>query len=64
MQGDQRKKKDLATRVARKGGQWSDDHFEQTALAYNARPHKTVHGAPEDVEKQPATPRSRRCWSR
>ena len=23
--------------------------------AYNARPHETVHGAPEDVEKQPAT---------
>ena len=22
---------------------------------YNARPHETVHGAPEDVEKQPAT---------
>ena len=35
-------------------GQWSD-HFEQTASAYNARPHETVHGAPEDVEKQPAT---------
>ena len=46
-------KKDLAMRVARKGGQWS--HFEQTASAYNARPHETVHGAPEDVEKQPAT---------
>ena len=40
--------------MARKGGQWSD-HFEQTASAYNARPHETVHGAPEDVEKQPAT---------
>ena len=40
--------------VARKGGQWSD-HFERAAGAYNARPHKTVHGAPEDVEKQPAT---------
>ena len=25
------------------------------AGAYNARPHETVHGAPEDVEKQPAT---------
>ena len=24
-------------------------------MAYNARPHETVHGAPEDVEKQPAT---------
>ena len=47
-------KKDLATRVARKGGQWSD-HFQQTASAYNARPHETVHGTPEDVEKQPAT---------
>ena len=40
--------------MARKGGQWSD-HFERAAGAYNARPHETVHGAPEDVEKQPAT---------
>ena len=31
------------------------EHFQQTASAYNARPHETVHGAPEDVEKQPAT---------
>ena len=45
--GIQTLKKDLATRVARKGGQWSD-HFERAAGAYNARP-------PEDVEKQPAT---------
>ena len=52
--GIQTLKKDLATRVARKGGQWSD-HFERAARAYNARPHETVHGAPEDVEKQPAT---------
>ena len=52
--GIQTLKKDLATRVARKGGQWSD-HFERAAGAYNARPHKTAHGAPEDVEKQPAT---------
>ena len=52
--GIQTLKKDLATRVARKGGQWSD-HFQQTASAYNARPHETVHGTPEDVEKQPAT---------
>ena len=44
--GIQTLKKDLATRVARKGGQWSD-HFQQTASAYNARPHETVHGAPE-----------------
>ena len=43
----------MSTRVARKG-QWSD-HFERAAGAYNARPHETVHGAPEDVEKQPAT---------
>ena len=59
--GIQTLKKDLATRVARKGGQWSD-HFERAAGAYNARPHETVHGAPEDVEKQPATgpPRQRR----
>ena len=28
---------------------------ERPASAYNARPHETVHGAPEDVEKQPAT---------
>ena len=60
--GIQTLKKDLATRVARKGGQWSD-HFQQTASAYNARPHETVHGAPE-VEKQTATssgpPRQRR----
>ena len=52
--GIQTLKKDLATRVACKGGQWSD-HFERAAGAYNARPHETVHGAPEDVEKQPAT---------
>ena len=52
--GIQTLKKDLATRVARRGGQWSD-HFKQAASAYNARPHETVHGAPEDVEKQPAT---------
>ena len=52
--GIQTLKKDLATRVARKGGQWSD-HFERAAGAYNARPHETVHGAPEDAEKQPAT---------
>ena len=62
--GIQTLKKDLATRVARKGGQWSD-HFERAAGAYNARPHETVHGAPEDVEKQPAhrvqgPPRQRR----
>ena len=61
--GIQTLKKDLATRVARKGGQWSD-HFERAAGAYNARPRETVYGAPEDVEKQPATefspPRQRR----
>ena len=51
--GIQTLKKDLATRVARKGGQWSD-HFKR-AGADNARPRKTVHGAPENVEKQPAT---------
>ena len=34
--GIQTLKKDLATRVARKGGQWSD-HFERAAGAYNAR---------------------------
>ena len=52
--GIQTLKKDLATRVARKGGQWSD-YCERAAGAYNARPHETVYGAPEDVEKQPAT---------
>ena len=52
--GIQTLKKDLATRVARKGGQWSD-HFERAAGAYNARPHETAHGAPQDVEKQLAT---------
>ena len=52
--GIQTLKKDLATRVAHKGGQWSD-RFERVAGAYNARPHETVHGAPEDVERQPAT---------
>ena len=40
--------------MARKGEQWSD-HFERAAGAYNARPHEKVYGAPEDVEKQPAT---------
>ena len=52
--GIQTLKKDLATRVARKGGGWSQ-HLEQVADAYNARPHETAHAAPEDVEKQPAT---------
>ena len=56
--GIQTLKKDLATRVARKGGQWSD-HFERAAGADNARPRETAHGAPEDVEKQPP-PRQRR----
>ena len=37
------------------GAQGRADHFERAAGAYNARPHETVHGAPEDVEKQPAT---------
>ena len=36
------------TQGSRKGGQWSN-HFERAAGAYNARPHGTVHGAPEDV---------------
>ena len=52
--GIQTLKKDLATRVARKGGGWSQ-RLEQVADAYNARPHETVRAAPEDVEKQPAT---------
>ena len=41
--GIQTLKKDLATRVAHKGGQWSN-RFERAAGAFNARPHKTVHG--------------------
>ena len=52
--GIQTLKKDLATQVARKGGEWSQ-RLEQVADAYNARPHETAHAAPEDVEKQPAT---------
>ena len=50
--GIQTLKKDLATRVARKGGQWSD-HFERAAGAYNARPHETVHGAGHRVQGPP-----------
>ena len=40
--------------MARRGGQWSDQ-LKQATSAYNARPHGTVHGAPENGEKQPAT---------
>ena len=40
--GPQRHGRGVATRVARRGGQWSD-HFEQAAGAYNARPHETVY---------------------
>ena len=36
-------------------GHERSDHFERAAGACNARPHETVHGAPEDVERQPAT---------
>ena len=43
--GIQTLKKDLATRVARKGGGWSQ-RLEQVADAYNAWPHETVHAAP------------------
>ena len=45
--GIQTLKKDLATRVARKAGTTSSGR-----PGPNARPHETVHGAPEDVEKQ------------
>ena len=41
--GIQTLKKDLATRVARKGRA-----VERAAGAYNARPHETVHGAPTE----------------
>ena len=44
--GIQTLKKDLATRVARKGGQWSD-HFERAAGAYNARPQRRARGRGE-----------------
>ena len=37
------------------GGWRARADFERAAGAYNARPHETVHGAPKDVEKQPAT---------
>ena len=47
-------KKDLAGDVARHGGKW-DDHIEDATLAYNRRPHETVHAAPDHVETQPAT---------
>eukprot|EP00439_Symbiodinium_sp_Y106_P006863 s13244_g1.t1 len=36
-------KKELAGKVARRGGKW-DDHVSATE-AYNARPHEAVHGA-------------------
>ena len=47
-------KKDLAGEVARHGGQWDLD-LESVTEAYNARPHQTVHAAPEDVETQRTT---------
>ena len=50
--GIQTLKKDLATRVARKGGQWSD-HFERAAGAYNARGHG-VQGPPGQRRQVPA----------
>ena len=37
-------------------GRWKwDDHVANATEAYNARPHKAVHAAPENVEGQPAT---------
>ena len=66
--GIQTLKKDLATRVARKGGQWSD-HFERAAGAYNARPHETVHGrwrtrAPSErrTRRGASTLSTATCW--
>ena len=48
--GMQTIKKDLGTRIARKGGTW-DEHLGYVVDAYNERPHDAVYGAPEDVEK-------------
>jgi len=42
-------KKNLATRVARRGGAW-DSHIEAVTDAYNKAPHSAVYGAPEDVK--------------
>ena len=53
--GIQTLKKDLATRVAHKGGQWSD-HFEQAAGAYNARPHRSSR--PQSSGSSKTTPTS------
>ena len=50
--GIQTLKKDLATRVARKGGQWSD-HFQQTASAYNVRPRRRGEAAGHGVQGPP-----------
>ena len=50
--GARRRSRRTWRRAWPEGGQWSD-HFERAAGAYNVRPHKTVYGAPEDVEKQP-----------
>ena len=55
--GIQTLKKDLATRVARKGGQWS--HFERAAGAYNARPHGTWRSSrPRSSGSSKTTPTS------
>jgi hypothetical protein len=45
-------KKDLATRAARKGGEF-DENIAGVVAAYNARPHSTTIVAPEDVELIP-----------
>ena len=47
-------KRDLASDVARHGGNWSE-HLPDATLAYNRRPHEAVHAAPEDVEHQKST---------
>ncbi len=43
-------KKNLAAKVARKGGRW-DEHIRDVVDKYNETPHDAVFGPPEDVEK-------------
>ncbi|CAE7401680.1 unnamed protein product [Symbiodinium pilosum] len=45
--------KDLAGEMPRRGGKW-DDHVADATEACNARPHETVHAAPDNVETQSA----------
>ena len=39
--------------MPRRGGKW-DDHVADATEACNARPHETVHAAPDNVETQSA----------